>query len=101
MKQTIGLSQFTDEFKSIRPDNFTYEGLQVLFDYLEEIDPDLELDVIAICCDFSEMTPREIADAYGYEVEEDGNEMQNVLDCLHDDTSIIGSTDTTIVFIQF
>jgi len=95
MKQTIGLSQFTDEFQAIRPDNFTYEGLQVLFDYLEEVDPDLELDVIAICCDFSEMTPEEIAQAYGLDEDED------VLEFLSMETSVIGETDTTIVFIQF
>ena len=95
MKQTIGLSQFTDEFKAIRPNNFTYEGLQVLFDYLEEIDPDLELDVIAICCDFSEMTPEEVAQAYGLEEDED------VLEFLSMETSVIGETDATIIFINF
>ena len=102
MKQTVYLSDFRDAFNSMdRGNQFSYEALELIYDYLEEIDPNSELDVIAICCDFSEMTPREIADSYGYEVEEDGNEMQNVLDCLHDDTSIIGSTDDTIVFIQF
>ena len=36
MYQTIGFCQFTDAFNSIRPNNFSYDGLQVLFDYLEE-----------------------------------------------------------------
>ena len=57
MYQTINFSQFTDEFNSIRPNNFSYDGLQVLFDYLEQYEDDvtqngMELDVIAICCDF-------------------------------------------------
>jgi len=103
MKQTVYLSDFRKAFHDMgRGEQFSYEALELIYDYLEEIDEgNHELDVIAICCDFQEMTPREIADSYGYEVEEDGNEMQNVLDCLHDDTSVIGSTDDTIIFINF
>ena len=54
MKQTVTKSMFRDAFQSIRPENFTYEGLGALYDYLEEIDENMEFDVIAICCDFSE-----------------------------------------------
>lgn len=63
MRQTINFSQFLDAFQSIRPDNFTYRGLQALFDYLEDYEEsagdELELDVIALCCDFSEYTSLE------------------------------------------
>jgi|LGVE01.1.fsa_nt_gb phage tail tube protein FII len=57
MKQTITRGQFIDQFKTIRPGNFSYAGLNALFDYLEEWEEcqeELELDVIAICCDFTE-----------------------------------------------
>lgn len=68
MKQSIGLSQFTDEFMSIRPNNFSYEGLSILFDYLEEyeqsVNTEIELDVIALCCDFSEEHYSDIANSY-------------------------------------
>jgi hypothetical protein len=101
MKQTIGLSQFQDAFNAIRPNNFSYEGLEILYNYFEDYDENMELDVIAICCDWSEMTPKEIAESYGYDIEDDGNEMKNVLDCLFDDTTIIGQTDTTIIFFNF
>lgn len=50
--------QFVDEFKKIRPDNFSYEGLHALFDYFEELSEDMgqdvEFDPIAICCDLRE-----------------------------------------------
>jgi len=105
MKQTIGLSQFTDAFMSIRPNNFSYEGLQVLFDWIEQQEQDTgteqELDVIALCCEFSEMTPKEVIESYGYDVEDDGNELNNVADCLHDDTIVLGLTDTTVIFLNF
>ena len=58
MKLTVTESMFIDRFHSMRPDNFSYEGLSALFDYLEEYDDccdeEMELDVIAICCDFCE-----------------------------------------------
>ena len=42
----------------LRKGNFSYEGLTALYEYLtnfeEETDKEIELDVIAICCDYSE-----------------------------------------------
>jgi len=37
-----------------RSANFSVEGRKALFDFFEEQDPAMELDVIAICCEFSE-----------------------------------------------
>lgn len=59
MKQSINRSQFHDAFHNMnRKDNFSYEGLNALFDYLEmyesDIGEELELDVVALCCEFSE-----------------------------------------------
>jgi len=68
MKQTINEYQFRDAFMAIRPDNFSYEGLTALYGYLEQYEEDtgeeIELDVIAICCDFTESTPSEIRQNY-------------------------------------
>jgi len=101
MKQTINLSQFRDEFNAIRPNNFTYEGQEIIFDYLEECDEDMELDVIAICCGFEEMTHQEIADAYSIEVGEDEELDEEVLTYLNRHTSVIGETSDTVVFVSF
>lgn len=58
MKQTISQGQFVDEFRKIRPENFTYYGLVSLYNYLtdyeDDIGEELEFDIIAICCDFTE-----------------------------------------------
>lgn len=58
IKQSVYLRDFRDAFQAIRPDNFSYEGLGALYEYLEElsedIGDDIELDVIAICCDYTE-----------------------------------------------
>ena len=53
MKQTISFYDFERAFNSIRPDNFSRGGLRALFDYLEEYGSST-LDVIAICCEFTE-----------------------------------------------
>lgn len=107
MKQTIGLSQFTDAFMSIRPNNFTYEGLVLLFDWIEqqerETGQEQELDVIALCCDFEELTIEEIIRQYDIETDdiEDDEIDDYVMSYLNDETTVIGKTDDTIVFLSF
>jgi hypothetical protein len=59
MKTSINKYDFRDAFqKAGRGNNFSYEGLSVLFDYFEEYEDstgeEIELDVIAICCEFNE-----------------------------------------------
>ena len=60
MKDTINKDQFINWFRSSDTyrNNFSYEGLSSLFDYLEEIEEstgeELEFDPIALCCEFSE-----------------------------------------------
>ena len=58
MKLTINKYQFERAFKELRPDNFTCEGLNALYEYFEGYEEDtgeeIELDVIAICCEWSE-----------------------------------------------
>ena len=50
--------QYVDEVRSRTPGNFSYEGLRALFDYLEEYEEytgtPIELDVVALCCEFTE-----------------------------------------------
>ena len=60
MKQTINFYEFERQLKDIRPDSFTYDGLKIMFDYLEEIEMgglegfEVEFDAIAIDCEFTE-----------------------------------------------
>ena len=58
MKTTINQNDFLDAFKKLRPNNFSYEGLIALYNYLEDyeqgVDEVIELDVIAFCCDYTE-----------------------------------------------
>lgn len=102
MIQTINLHDFRQAFHNMgRGEQFSYEALELIYNYLEEIDPDFDLDVIAICCDFEEMTPQEIADSYGIEIEEGENLEGAVLCHLSHNTMVVGETSDTIVFQSF
>ena len=59
MIRTINKYEFGDAFKAGQyKDNFSYEGLDALFEYLEELedalDEEISFDVVAIACDYSE-----------------------------------------------
>lgn len=54
----VTLHEFIDTFKKVRPNNFSYEGLEVLFEHIEMVeegmDKPIEFDVIGICSDYTE-----------------------------------------------
>lgn len=69
MKQTIGKHEFVEAFhRCNRYDQFGYDALESLFDYFEQIEDDtgeeIELDVIAICCEYAVDDVSDIADNY-------------------------------------
>lgn len=63
------LHTFRDEFKAMgQEDNFSYEGLELLFDLLEDYEEEtgqsMELDVTTLCVDYNEMSRDEFLDEY-------------------------------------
>jgi len=106
MFQSINKSQFRDEFARMgRANQFSYDALGLLFDYMEDVSPDDELDVIAICCEYSEDTVKTVAEYYGIETdggETDGELLAAVMAYLDAHTSVVGTTDAgAIVYAQF
>jgi hypothetical protein len=103
MYQSINQHDFRNAFQNIRPNNFSYEGLEILFNGLEQYESDadqkMELDVIAICCDFSEMALNEIKASYDIEEGEEAEEF------LSDNTWVLGSHEKNgikyFIFQQF
>ena len=110
MKQTVSLYDFRRAFDDRdRKTNFSYEALGLLFNHLEAYEEDtgeeMELDVIAICCDYSEDTPDEIADNYGIDLtdcEDEDTKREVVIEYLNNNTMVVGETSTgTIVYQVF
>jgi hypothetical protein len=69
MKKTLNAHDFINEFeKSNRANQFTTQGLFRLYDYFEEYEAetgeDIELDIIAICCEYTESTLQQWAKDY-------------------------------------
>lgn len=93
---TLTRFRFVDEFKKIRPDNFSYEGLHALFDYFEELSYDIgqpiEFDPIAICCDFREYESFK-------QLQEEYPDIKDFED-LHDHTQVIRIEDSDGFIIQ-
>ena len=103
IKQNINFSQFCDSFSEERKNTFTYDGKRALFDYLEQYSEDtgadIELDIIALCCEYSEF--EDIADylaSYStdidrkdYDKDEDGTEEYNkaIMEEIGDKTQVI------------
>ena len=95
-------SQFRDAFRSVgRSDQFSYEALGLLFDYFEDNAPDMELDVIAVCCDYSEDSVDDIIEHWSIEVDTDASEerkMHEVMEWLQNNTQVVGCTSSGIVY---
>lgn len=107
MKTTVSLYDFRGAFRAYDRDNFSYEGLEVLFDYLEGYEEDtgeeLELDVVALCCDYAEDTFENIAREYSVDIEEceDPEDIKEVvLEFLYDNTSVVGEVGGDSVIYQ-
>ena len=97
MKSTVSLSDFRDAFQ-IRKENFTYAGLEALFNYLEEYEEDtgqeIELDVIVFCCEYTEY--ENLA-----EFQQDYNEDYETLEDIEEATIVIRIDDDAFIIQCF
>lgn len=96
MKQTVNFDQFQDAFKNMgRGNQFSREGLRALFEYLEEYESstgeEIELDVVALCCDYSEDSIEQVLKDYSLETLEE----------IQDRTTVIQVDDETIIYGAF
>jgi hypothetical protein len=96
MKQAINFNGFCDAFRDAgRNEQFSYEGKKALYEYLEQYEQDcdteIELDVIALCCEYSEEPIADVLENYSLD-----NMSQ-----LEDRTQVIPVDDETIIYLQF
>ena len=81
-----------------RGNQFSYEGLKSLFEYLEEYEEatgtELDLDVIAFCCEYAEYdTLKDFQADYGEEYES--------LEAISNETTLIIINDESFIIQQF
>ena len=102
--------QFREAFRLAgRMDQFSYEGLEVLFDYLEELSEGtgetIELDPVALCCDYYELSIQELINNYNIDVSDaDGDEdtiAEIVKDYISSNTAYVGETEGCLIYAAF
>ena len=86
MKKTVNLDDFRKEFEEYDRDRFSYKGLEMLYDYLIELEEDtgveLELDVIELCGSFTEYKSME-------DFRSENRRFYNVIEDIEDETTVI------------
>lgn len=96
MKTTVSRDAFIRAFKDYnRENNFSRTGLNALYDYFAEIEADAgeekELDVIAICCDYTEDTIAHVLTNYNLES----------IDDLENETTVIYKDNDDVLYLNF
>jgi len=113
-KVTITQTDFTTMFHRMgRGDNFTHSALCALFDYYENLEEDtgaeIDVDVIAICCEWSEHTREDLKSVYvdmwtsaltGGDDGDDGA-WERFIDSLHNSTTVIDVAGGTYLVQNF
>jgi len=95
MKTNVSVYDFRDTIMELRPNNFSYEGLTILFgwfeQYEEDSDQEIDFDPIAICCEFNESTEDEIINDYDLGTDVDNDKIE---EWLNDRTMVAGVTES-------
>ena len=108
--QTLTKHSFIDAFKShpTRANQFSYEALESIYDYMEDYSlnsgENVEFDLVAICCEWVEMSWSEAASAYNIDLSECSNDderIQAVSEYLWENTHSIDLANDSFVFVQF
>ena len=105
MKQSVTWHDFRNAFVDMgRTEQFSRAGLVVLFEYLEQYEAEtgveLELDVIGLCCEWTESTWEEIAEYYSIDADEESLE-EAVRDYLEANTIVAGELVGGCVYQAF
>ena len=87
MYTELSKSEFIDTFRNSNTykNNFSYDGLNALFNYLEqweqEMGEDVEFDMVGICCDYSEFEDqKELEKNYNMTLQEIGDHTYIILE---------------------
>ena len=105
--QTVNKYSFINAFKlSDRKDQFSYEALEAIFEELDSVasDDNIEFDMIAVCCEWVEETWQDIADSYSIDIDDDATEeeaIETVQTFLQDHTVALPLSGGSFVYVAF
>lgn len=114
--QAVGFSQFCDAFWDTYKGNFSHKGKRALFDYLEEYSEStgeiVELDIVALYCEYSEYdSATDCIEDCGYKIEynlegtdeqdQESEKEKQALEYLEDHTQVIPLEGGGVIIQQF
>ena len=97
----VNFNKFMESFIAMgRAEQFSIDGLKALFNYLEDLEQGIgahfELDVLSLCCEFTEDTWQNVADNYNIQLsaeDSDEDKIQQIKDFLECESIMIGYSD--------
>jgi hypothetical protein len=109
MKHTLTKYDFIEWMQQAPNNPFSYNGLEILFDYLTDIEEEsgqeIEFDPVAFRCDFTESPIEDILSENGITIDEDLTEEEKIetaLNLLKEKTIMLDITNKgTIVYQNF
>jgi len=94
--QSMSAHQIADELKDDDNANWTYEGAMLLADYLLDLSEetgDFEFDIVAIRCEWSELSEEDLIQSYGYlldqEYDDNDEKLGDLIELIRDQTYCI------------
>jgi len=94
--QSLNAYQIADELKDDDNANWTYEGAMLLADYLLDLSEetgDIEFDIVAIRCEWSELSESDLIQSYGYlldqEYDDNDEKLGDLIELIRDQTYCI------------
>jgi len=90
--------------------NFTYEGIEALLNMLEDCSTEeygaIDLDIIELCCGYTESTPSTLLSDFNYvdgldDALDDDENLEIVMDYLNDQTWAVELENGNILYANF
>ena len=101
VKTINSVSQLREEFINYDRDYYSYEGYEFIFNYYEDLVTNTELDVIAICGDFNELSFEEFINDYSLELEEEEDQEEVISEYIEYNGGSYQILDNTVIYTVF
>ena len=102
MYKTINEYEFRQAFKDADRDNYSYDGYTALYEFLDEVcssdEKGFELDVIGICCDFTEY--EDLKEFQGVYYDDVAGDKFKTIEEIEEETIVIRIEDSDSFIIQ-
>lgn len=113
MKMTIDTNIMFQTFKDWNRDYYSFDGCAALLDFYDEIDPEMEFEPVAICCDCTEYgngcacSFGDLFSDYGYLLDDDDDQsddeprLENLVETLDNYTAVLRVENGNYIVFSF